>query len=267
MTQESGAQSGVVVTGAARGIGAAIATTLALEGYRVVGIDRSADGLTDTMADLPGEGHASVVGDVADESLLESACDLAAASPGGLHGFVANAGVARPGSSVDYSREDWDELLQVNLTAPFLGARAARRRMRPGGAVVMIASVNGLLGMGGRAAYCAAKAGVIGLVQSLAVEWGPDQIRVNAVAPGTILTEMAKEFIATGFATAETFTARVPMGHSGQPTDIAEAVAYLLSPRAGYVNGVVLPVDGGWAINGVASERELAPKTPFVPQA
>jgi NAD(P)-dependent dehydrogenase (short-subunit alcohol dehydrogenase family) len=249
---------GVVVTGAARGIGAAMAGRLAADGYLVVAIDRSEESLAETVARLPGEGHRALVGDVADEALLAAACELGAGAPGGLTGFVANAGVARPGASVDYARSDWEELLQVNLTAPFLGARTARRFMESGGSMVLISSINGALGMGGRAAYCAAKAGVNGLVRSLAVEWGPDRIRVNAVAPGTILTEMAKEFIATGYATAESMAARVPMGHSGQPDDIAATVAFLLSDDAKYITGAVVPVDGGWAINGVESERPAA---------
>ena len=246
--------AGVVVTGAARGIGAAIAGRLAADGYLVVAVDRSEGSLADTVAALAGDGHQALVGDVADEALLTRACELAAAAPGGLAGFVANAGVARPGASVDYARSDWEELLEVNLTAPFLGARTARRFMASGGSIVMTSSINGTLGMGGRAAYCAAKAGVNGLVRSLAVEWGPDRIRVNAVAPGTILTEMAKEFIATGYATAESMAARVPMGHSGRPGDIAATVAFLLSEHAAYITGAVVPVDGGWAINGVESE-------------
>lgn len=248
-------QRGVVVTGAARGIGAAIATRLATEGYAVTALDRSEE-VAATAAGLPGEGHGSCVGDAADEALLDEACARAAAAPGGLAGFVANAGVARPGDSVDYARSDWEELLSVNLTAPFLGARAAYPHLSAagaGGSIVMISSVNGTLGMGGRAAYCAAKAGVNGLVRSLAVEWGPERVRVNAVAPGTILTEMAKEFVASGFATLETYTARVPMGYSGEPDDIAQAVAFLLSDAATYITGTVLPVDGGWAINGVAT--------------
>lgn len=250
--------SGVVVTGAARGIGAAIAARLADEGYVVVGIDRDGDRLSETISSQRGDRHIALSGDVADEELLHRACSAAAGAPNGLRGFVANAGLARPGPSVDYSLDDWEELLRVNLTAPFLGARVARQYMKGPGSIVMISSINGTLGMGGRAAYCAAKAGVNGLVRSLAVEWGPDHIRVNAVAPGTIMTEMAREFVATGYASFESFTARVPMGHAGEPGDVAAAVAFLLSDQAAYINGVVLPVDGGWAINGLAAERELS---------
>lgn len=252
--QRSTARPGVVVTGAARGIGAAIAGRMAADGYLVVAIDRS-EGVAESVGRLAGEGHRALVGDVADEGLLTRACEQGAAAPGGLTGFVANAGVARPGPSVDYARSDWEELLEVNLTAPFLGARTARRFMGAGGSIVMTSSINGTLGMGGRAAYCAAKAGVNGLVRSLAVEWAPERIRVNAVAPGTIVTEMAKEFIATGYATAESMAARVPMGHSGQPADIAATVAFLLSDGAAYITGAVVPVDGGWAVNGVESHR------------
>lgn len=239
----------VVVTGAARGIGAAIARRLAEGGYAVTGLDRS-EVVRETVAALPGDGHAALVGDATDEALLQRAC-AEAHERDGLHGFVANAGVARPGPSVDYPRSDWEELLAVNLTAPFLGARAARPFLAAGGSVVMTSSVNGTLGLDGRAAYCAAKAGVNGLVRSLAVEWGADRIRVNAVAPGTILTEMAREFVATGAATFEQYAVRVPMGHSGEPEDVAGAVAFLLSDASAYVTGSVLPVDGGWAVNGV----------------
>lgn len=249
--------AGVVITGAARGIGGAIATVLAEQGWQVVGIDLDDERLRATISGLPGSGHSAVPGDVADEAVLQRACEQGATAPRGLRGFVANAGIARPGASVDYSLEDWDLLLRVNLTAPFLGARTARRHMGDGGSMVMISSINSLVGMGGRASYCAAKSGVNGLVRALAVEWAPDRVRVNAVSPGTILTEMAQEFVASGHATFEGFAARVPMGHSGEPSDIAGAVAYLLSDVASYVTGVVLPVDGGWAVNGMSSDKQV----------
>jgi NAD(P)-dependent dehydrogenase (short-subunit alcohol dehydrogenase family) len=242
----------VVVTGAARGIGAAIARRFAADGYTVVGVDRDGDGLHEVMTELPGGEAAG--GDDADERVMEEACERGAAR--GLRAFVANAGIARPGRSVDFPIEAWNQLLAVHLTAAFIGARAACRRMPEGGAIVMISSVNGHLGFGGRAAYCAAKAGVQGLVRSLAVEWAPLSVRVNAVSPGTIATEMQAKFLETGYASADLFLSRVPMRRFGQPSEIADAVHFLCSPRSSYITGVVLPVDGGWLANGLPAEAD-----------
>ncbi len=244
------AAGSVVVTGAARGIGAAIATRFAADGYTVIGVDRDGDGLKEVMTELPGA--QAVVGDVTDEAVMEAACERGAAR--GLVALVANAGIARPGRSLDYPREAWDQILAVDLTAAFLGARAACRHMPGGGSIVMISSVNGHLGFGGRAAYCAAKAGVQGLVRSLAVEWAPLAVRVNAVSPGTIATEMQAKFLDTGYASADLFLSRIPMRRFGQPREIAEAVLFLCSPRSSYITGVVLPVDGGWLANGLPAE-------------
>jgi NAD(P)-dependent dehydrogenase (short-subunit alcohol dehydrogenase family) len=251
-------KGGVVVTGAARGIGAAIAARFAEAGHSVAGIDVNADALEGTLGSLPGGPHRGVAGDVGDERVLMQACNAGLEGTGRLDAFVANAGIARPGDSMKYARSDWDELIAVNLTAPFLGARAAASLMPEGGSIVMIASVNAHLGFGGRAAYCAAKAGVTGLVRALAVEWAPRGLRVNAVSPGTIMTDMAKDFVASGFASTALYEDRVPMGKPGEPRDIADAVYFLTSDAARYVTGVTLPVDGGWVINGLGDARQAS---------
>jgi NAD(P)-dependent dehydrogenase (short-subunit alcohol dehydrogenase family) len=145
--------------------------------------------------------------------------------------------------------------MDVHVKAAFVGARVARRHMARGGSIVMISSVNGHLGMGGRAAYCAAKAGIQGLVRSLAVEWAPTHIRVNAVSPGSIATPMQVDFMKSGFASPEQFLDRIPLGRFGAPEEIANAVAFLGSDQSTYVTGVVLPVDGGWVINGLPGDE------------
>jgi 3-oxoacyl-[acyl-carrier protein] reductase len=249
-TLPSGRQA-AVVTGAARGLGRAISERFAKSGFLVIGLDLDADGLDATFSELEGDGHRVVVGDAGDVMALIRAFEAPGAEAD-LRTFVANAGIARPGASLDYPMQSWDELHRVLLRACFVGAREACRRMPRGGSIVMVSSINGQLGFAGRAAYGAAKAGVQGLVRSLAVEWATRNVRVNAVSPGTIATEMQAEFMKTGFASPETFLSHVPMGRFGRPDEVADAVEFLASERSSYITGAMLPVDGGWASFGMA---------------
>ncbi|UMG91223.1 SDR family NAD(P)-dependent oxidoreductase [Nocardioides sp. TF02-7] len=240
---------GVVVTGGARGIGKGIAQVLAADGYAVVLVDVAQDA-PDVAASLGG-GHDAVVGDVCDGDVVAEACRRAAELGDGLRAAVFNAGVTSPGETEGYPLAEWDRVLDVNLRAVFVGAQAARPFLAEDGSMVMLSSISASQGFGARASYCASKAGVDGLVRSLAMEWAPAGVRVNAIAPGTFSTEMQRSMVESGRVTLDRYLERIPMNRIGEPTEIGDAVSFLVSPRASYITGVVLPVDGGWAAGGL----------------
>ena len=244
-------RGGAVVTGAARGIGAATARRLHEDGYAVVALDLDGDALAQAWA---GEEVACVVGDAADPAAIE---DAIAAAPQPLRVYVANAGATRNGPAIGYPRVEWDRLLEVHLTGAFEGARHAAAAMgEAGGSIVCTASIAALQGFAARPAYSAAKAGIVGLVRSLAVEWAPRGIRVNAVVPGYVATDIVRETVRRGFVDEAALRRRIPLGRLGEPAQIADAIAFLASERAAYVTGVALPVDGGWSAFGLGETTD-----------
>jgi 3-oxoacyl-[acyl-carrier protein] reductase len=234
-----------LVTGASRGIGAAIALELAVRGYQVVGTATTDEGATRISQTL--SAHAGCRGvnlNVNDAAAVEALLDAIVKQQGGLQVLVNNAGITRDTLAMRMKDEDWDAVMDTNLKAVFRVSRAAIRPMMKQrfGRIINITSVVGASGNPGQANYAAAKAGVAGMTRALARELGSRGITVNCVAPGFIATDMTS---ALPEEQQKALNAQIPLGHMGKPEDIAHAVAYLASQEAGYVTGQELHVNGG----------------------
>ena len=233
-----------LVTGASRGIGAAIAEVLAARGALVVGTATSEAGATAISERFgPAGGHGRVL-DVTDSVSVESVIDAIAAEFGPVSILVNNAGITRDNLLLRMKEEDWQAILDTNLTSVYRTSKAVLRGMMKArkGRIISIASVIGVTGNAGQANYAAAKAGIIAFSKSLAREIGSRNITVNVVAPGFIDTDMTRTMPE---AAREGLLGQIALGRLGQPADIADAVAFLAGPSAGYVTGETLHVNGG----------------------
>jgi len=234
-----------LVTGATRGIGAAIALELATRGLKVIGTATSDEGtarITAALANFPGCRGATL--NVNDAAAAEALIDTIVKEHGGLQVLVNNAGITRDMLAMRLKDEDWDAVLDTNLKAVFRMSRAVIRPMMKQryGRIISITSVVGASGNPGQANYAAAKAGVAGMTRALARELGSRNITVNCVAPGFIETDMTA---ALPEEQQKALLGQIPLGHLGKPSDIAHAVGYLASPQAAYVTGQELHVNGG----------------------
>ena len=244
MTETTTPGQVALVTGATRGIGAAIAQELAARGYTVIGTATSDDGAARISAALAPLGGRGVKLDVNDAAGVDALVDDIAKNQGGLHVLVDNAGITRDTLAMRMKDDDWDAVVDTNLKAVFRLSRAAIRPMMKQrfGRIISITSVVGGMGNAGQANYAAAKAGVAGMTRALARELGSRGITVNCVAPGFIATDMTAVLPEEQ---QKALSAQIPLGKLGQPSDIANAVAYLASAGAGYVTGQELAVNGG----------------------
>lgn len=245
--QESGPLAGqiAIVTGAGSGIGQAIARRLAARGARVLAVDLSEQGLAETVgASGRMAGH---VQNLLDEGAPETISAAAIAAFGAPTILVNNAGI---GAAKALHLSDDAELaryLDLNLLALMRMSRGFLAAVQAPARIVNIASIYGLVGATNSAPYSASKAGVIGLTRQMAADYGPRDIRVNAVAPGLIVTPLTESRLQANRAWEETMTDSTPLGRLGRPEDIAAAVAFLCSADADYITGQVLTVDGGWS--------------------
>jgi NAD(P)-dependent dehydrogenase (short-subunit alcohol dehydrogenase family) len=239
-----------VITGAGRGIGLAAARRLAQHGATVVIADLD-DGRGRAAAHtLAGERLSASFQrvDVADPGLVEEVAQRVGARYGRLDIWVNNAGLAQHGPSEKVSSAAWQLSIGVMLSGTFYGCQSAGRIMMRlgGGAIINVASVNGLVAQSGRAAYCAAKAGVIRLTEVLASEWAPHRIRVNAIAPSVFPTDLVVAALKAGAASMDGYVRRTPARRLGDLEELADVFLYLASDQSSYVTGQTLRVDGGW---------------------
>jgi 2-deoxy-D-gluconate 3-dehydrogenase len=241
-----------LITGAAGGLGSAIARAFGAAGADLAlgelpGRLEEARDLAAAVAAEHGRRAVAVPLDVTDLPGIERAVAEAEGALGGLDVLVANAGVNVPRAALDVTEADWDRVLDIDLKGVFFSCQAAGRRMvaQGRGSIVTIASQNGVIGYPYRAAYCAAKAGVVNLTRVLALEWAARGVRVNAVGPTFVETSLTQVTLADPALRAD-ILGRIPLGRLGTPEEVASAVLFLASPAAALITGTCLLADGGW---------------------
>lgn len=236
-------QGVVVVVGAASGIGWATAQTLAAAGETVVLADLDADGARARAAEL-GEGHLGAAVDVAEEASVAALFDEVLDRFGTFRGVVNCAGVSTLGAITEHDAAEFRRVVDVCLTGAFLVLKHAGRRVADGGALVSLTSLNARQPGTGLAAYCAAKAGLVSLTEVAALELAPRRIRVNAVAPGLVVTPLTAPAMDIP-GVRDGYLENTPLGRSGEPAEIAAAIRFLLSDDAAWVTGETLEINGG----------------------
>lgn len=234
-----------IVTGAGSGIGAATARTLSARGDKVVCADVRLDFAQQTAGGLPDALAVEV--DVSDSSSCERMVEDAVQRFGDVDAIVTCAGIEKHGAGHEFSEEDFDRIIDVNLKGTWLSARSAARAMinrGHGGTVVMIGSINSVVGNPGASAYCASKGGVLMLGRTLALDWAQYGIRVNVVAPGVVNTPMSAKSLADPQKRAKMME-KTPLGRPAPPEEIASVIAFLTSDASSFMTGAYVPVDGG----------------------
>ena len=237
----------IAVTGANTGIGQGIAVAVARAGGTVIGIGRSAMDETARLVEAQGASFLSAKADIADSGAAISLLnELMASAP--LDGLVNNAGIIRRADAIDFTEDDWDDVMDVNLRSMFFLCQAYGRKcieMKRPGRIVNIASLLSFQGGIRVASYTASKHGVLGITRLLANEWAASGINVNAIAPGYIETNNT-EALRNDPGRSKAILERIPAGRWGVSDDIGDAAVFLLAPASNYMHGVILPVDGGW---------------------
>jgi 2-deoxy-D-gluconate 3-dehydrogenase len=238
----------IVVTGANTGIGQGIAVSVAKAGGAVIGVGRSAMDETANKVDAAGASFTAVACDLGDHAAAAVMLDTVWKKHGPIDGLVNNAGIIRRADAIDFTEEDWDDVMDVNLKSLFFLSQAfAKKVMALGGEgrVVNIASVLSFQGGIRVASYTASKHGVLGVTRLLACEWAAKGVNVNAIAPGYIVTNNT-EALRNDPDRSAAILGRIPAGRWGESSDIGDAAVFLLAPASGYMHGAVVAVDGGW---------------------
>jgi NAD(P)-dependent dehydrogenase (short-subunit alcohol dehydrogenase family) len=243
-----------VVTGASKGIGKGIALRYAQEGAKVVVTSRSTDLLAAVVEEIKasgGEAMALTV-DVRSAQSVQGVVDETVKAYGRLDVMVNNAGISMVKASEDLSPEDWTRALETDLFGVFYGCQSAARQMmkQDGGSIINITSCYGIVAVPMRAAYCASKAGANHLTKVLAVEWAGKNIRVNAIAPGYVRTELVQDVIDRGFIPLEAIKKRTPQGRIGEVEDLMGLAVYMAGDESSFMTGSVVSIDGGWTAYG-----------------